>query len=700
MIVTSFVFRGIAQITYPDDIRWLDMKKDFNAKGDGITDDTEPIRRAFAKSPQDYGRPKLIYFPAGTYIVKQALISDRCCLSIRGQGPEQSIIKLADNAYGYDNPDDPKSVIETGPPGNSAHRNNIWDIGINTGKGNSGATGITYLANNKGSLRNVTISSGDGEGVAGLDLTKPWPGPCLISNLEVNGFRYGIDIAHSEFGIPFEHITLKNQKIAAIRNIDNIIAVRDIYSSNSVPALICKSGMAILIDAVFENGASSNPAIRLTRMVDFKQTGRLYARNVTSKGYRYSVEINNSDQKAFESDLSLTEYISHESHTLFDSPHKSLGLPVEETPVYHPNDLSKWENVEDHGAYPDDWENDAPGIQAALNSGKPLVYLPRGFFIINNTLSVPGTVRKIMGFDTHLRVYDSEVTVFHINQAGSEPCIIEMIQEDESHEGTVWVKHESSRPVVLKSCAIHSYQSSSGAGKLFLEDIVIGALAFTHSQSIWARQLNIETDASSPKITNSGATLWLLGMKTERKGTVIKTINNGQTEFLGTLLYPAEDFGNASLEPPAFINNNSSVSAIYALSAYSDKGNYPIHIKEIRNGATKTIRKEDLPSRSDHGSLMGLYAGFELTNDVIHSTPKINTGNKQNPSFSVQRIIPSFDGKISLSPDAGEFFIYSLQGRLIGKYIRNKHYSGTTVKLPDLNSADRILFVRTKERAQ
>ncbi|MBD3321834.1 MAG: hypothetical protein GF350_12130 [Chitinivibrionales bacterium] len=694
--VILFFQTPAAQIMYPPDIGWINIKENFNAKGDGVSDDTGPIRQALGTSPQDYGNPKVIYFPAGTYRVSSALISERCCLSLRGQGPDHTIIRLEDNARGYDNPDNPKPVFETGPGGNAAHRNNIWDLAVNTGTGNSGAVGITFLANNKGSVRNVKIISEDRKGYAGLSLTKTWPGPCLITDLEVDGFHYGIDISYSEFGPTFEHISLKNQTTAAIRNVDNVAAIRDLYSSNNVPAIISKSGMIICIDAFLENGSSSNAAIELSRMYYFKQAARLYADNVQTEGYRYSVKTNDGDNTEFNEETPLTHYLSHQPHTLFDSPARSLGLPVRETPSFHPDNLSQWENVEDHGAHPDDWNNDANGIQQALNSGKPLVYLPKGFYIINNSLSVPGNVRKILGFDTHIRVYEPDVRVFQVAHDGTHPLIIEMIQEDETHESTIWIDHVSSRTLVLKSCGISSYRAGPNAGAVFLDDMAMDELAFVPSQSVWARQLNIESPGPSPKITNNGAFLWILGMKTEQKGTVIETKNRGQTEFLGTLLYPAVDFSNAGQEKPAFINDNSHVTAMYMLSSYSSSGNYPVHIRETRGTASRRLRREDLPVRSEHGSIVSLYSGFDST--AITTLPDASmheTGRFSQKSPLDRCLILTAPGAGFRAPEKyGEISLYTLQGRLIGKYF----HSGTGVEISVQSSGGKraagILFMQ------
>lgn len=216
------------------------VKTDYDAKGDGITDDTAAIQRALddgrLQTKDYYGEPKSLYFPAGTYLVSNTLKWNGCCVNLQGQGSGSTIIKLQNSAVGFNDPNVPKAVIQT-PSGNMSFRQNITDMTVNTGTNNSGAIGISYISNNSGSLRDVTIVSGDQEGKVGLDLSRQWPGPCLVKNVQINGFDYGIYIENAEYGPTFEKITLTNQKVAGIRNEGNTLAIRGLESNNAVPAI-------------------------------------------------------------------------------------------------------------------------------------------------------------------------------------------------------------------------------------------------------------------------------------------------------------------------------------------------------------------------------------------------------------------------------------------------------------------------------
>lgn len=84
----------------------------------------------------------------------------------------------------------------TAGEGNEAYGSYIEDLTVETGSGNAGAVGIDFLANNAGAIRNVRIK---GSGHAGLSVARKWVGPCLVKNLAVEGFEYGIKASHQEY---------------------------------------------------------------------------------------------------------------------------------------------------------------------------------------------------------------------------------------------------------------------------------------------------------------------------------------------------------------------------------------------------------------------------------------------------------------------------------------------------------------------
>ncbi|HEY9846050.1 MAG TPA: hypothetical protein V6D03_07620, partial [Candidatus Caenarcaniphilales bacterium] len=64
---------------------------------------------------------------------------------------------------------------------------------------------------------------------------------------------------------------------------------------------------------------------------------------------------------------------------------------------------------------------------------------------------------------------------------------------------------------------------------------------------------------------------------------------------------------------PAFTNNESHHSLIYAVSAYDVTKNYEIQIQETRSGVTKSLTRGSTPTRSTSGSLVPLHVGYDGT---------------------------------------------------------------------------------------
>ena len=568
---------------FPTDFM-ANVKTGYGAKGDGVTDDTAAIQRALndgRSGEDDYGRPKAIYFPAGTYLVSDKLEWSGCCLSLQGQGSGISIIKLQDNAAGYGDPNAPKPVLKT-PGGNLSFRQNISDLTVNTGQNNPGAIGIDYIANNSGSLRDVAITSGDGKGHSGLDMTRYAPGSCLIKNVQLEGFDYGILVGQPEYGPTFENITLTNQNIAGILNAGNTLAIRGLQSTNSVPAIQNKesSGSVIVLNGNFQGGSSTISAI--------DNKGYLYARNIVASGYQSAI----STKGTVVPGGSQTEYVSDKIYSLFDSPQRSLNLPIQETPTFYDDNLANW------GKFAPSYYGDTDPLQSLLNSGKSTIYFPNGAYLFYNkkVVTVPASVSRIVGFSSAI---NGDGIVFRVEENSDQPLIIEQFGYGVS------VEHASARTVVIKNGA-YGYTDFPGAGKLFLEDVQLGTLNINYPHSVWARQLNTESlDAPRTKVTNQGGTLWILGIKTEGKGTVINTSAGGQTELLGTLIYPVQEFTADDKQQAAFVNNESSQSLIYSLSVYDPNSNYDIQVQETRSGVTRQLLSQDIPGR------MPLFVGYK-----------------------------------------------------------------------------------------
>ena len=604
------------QVVIPADGGYINVKTAYGAKGDGSTDDTAAILRAIRENIEE--RDHVIYFPDGVYLVSNTLIWKnlngewRAYLAFQGQSQSGTIIKLKNGAAGYGDPANPKAVIYTASnqtaanvsngQGDEAYRNNIQNLTVDTGTGNPGAIGIDYLANNQGRIESVEIRSGDGQGRIGLAMTRPYMGPGYIKNVTVTGFDYGISVKVTHSSATLEGITLRNQRVAAICNEENIVSIRKLTSVNTVPVILNIGFPALLtlIDGNFSGGSSSATAIQNT------QDAKMYLRNITTSGYQAALSNNGSTVAG----STISEWVSHSVKSLFTSPQKSLGLAVQETPQFVDTNLSNWANVVSYGARANDLGDDTAAIQAAIDSGKSTVYFPFGKYRISDTVRVRGAVQRILGMGAYISPagtsFPAGKPAFRFESGTVGTVIFENISLNRNYDVTGFPEFafpmlEDARgtTVVLKNLIDVSYRGVSGSGPLFIENICCGPFEF-NSQTVWARQLNAET--TSTHLLNNGGKLWVLGYKTEQISTIAETRNGGQTEILGSF------FSTHKLEPiTALINNELSMSIVY--STNSD-GDFQTQVSETRDGVTRTLLR-DAVLRRGYGSVVPLYVGYK-----------------------------------------------------------------------------------------
>jgi hypothetical protein len=613
-----------AQKVFPPDAAVNVTLPPYGAVPNDGKDDTAAIQRAISENGGT------VYLPAGTYNLsgpiewKDTRGKWQAHRVLQGAGPGHTVLRLKDRCAGFTNAGSPKAVVKTASQndngdgtGNQGFENGVYDLSINTGVGNTGAIGVDFLANNWGAVENVAIVSGDPArvGARGLSLRRYGPGPCLIKSVTITGFDYGIDLDHWEYSVTAEHVTLNHQRVLGIRNLNNALTIRDLISdqnlsgvpvlSNPVnPTYGTRSGLVTLIGARLTGGSSANAAI--------DNASGLYARDVTTTGYRVAVRSKGADVPG----ANVAEFSSDGYGTVHDSPAGHLRLPVEETPTYHDGDLNNWAKV---GPRMTGENDDTNAIQRALDSGKSTVYFPRGrVYYVADTLRVRGNVRRVFGSNVEIKPaathYFTDVAnpkpVFRF-ESPNDPVTAVTLERVRVEFWDVYgsgsVEHASARPVAIKDSALHAsgfaYRNAPGAGKCFIENVASDGWRtqrwfFRHGQQAWARQLNPET--SGPMITNDGATLWILGLKTEGAETALETRNGGSTELLGALLYPL-----AATDRPAIIIHEARFSGTLLLSGAN---NYNYVVRETRNGVTHDYWRNQLVG----GRLLPLYTGYPL----------------------------------------------------------------------------------------
>jgi len=595
-------------VVFPEYAGVLNVR-DFGAKGDGITDDTEALQYTLA-----IGAGKFVYLPIGEYLVSDRLEwpgdARTAPLILIGQDREKTVIRLSDNNPKYQVTGLSRSVIWTQEMGSADNfRNYIRNLTVNTGTGNHEAIGIQFMSNNMGAVVDVNIISGDGSGKIGLDLEyNSLNGPLLIKNVRIVGFDYGVKTKGSVNSQTIEHLTLENQNIFGLVNDGQVLSVRRINSINAVIAVYNSSSASVLtlIDSKLEGGDSDKPAI--------VNSGALFARNIITQGYQVAIQ-NLSGRKINEPGPDVKEFVSHDANMLFPwvKPF-SLNLPVKENPgIPWEGDFENWANVQDYGAVPDDGTDDTQTIRDAINSGKTTICFPNGSYNVSGSIEITGNVERIIGMESTLAVGKQAEPVFKLVDSPSSSDTVEIshLSVTPTNPTPAVDNASANRTLVILYCKGFG-GNHTGTGDVFYEDVGTGVnkpLKFLggKGQHAWIRQLSNEPRDNVTHLENEGADVWILGHKTEQPGILIETRDSGRTEVCGGFVYSV---GGDNTPYPMYKVVNSSMSATMGGSHYSVNYNpYEIMVRETHGDLTHDLLASSVPSRAGF-RMLPLYVGY------------------------------------------------------------------------------------------
>lgn len=533
----------------------------------------------------------------------------RCGPRIEGQNKSKTIIKLKDHIW----PDGNCNVEATdglpretcravfytgnnqasdlvGGTGQTAFKNDIWNLTINIGSGNAGAIGIDYQGSNRASIRNVNVISGDGSGRAGIVTGRSnsigaGPGPALVKNVLVQGFDYGIYSVgtSNQVGLTYEYIDLENQHVAGFcaRNLPAFVHM--VSSHETVPAFIHSGvkGSLVISDASFAGNGSNRSAIEIQNAE--KNGGVTFLTHIRTTGYRSALATGPGNGPVEGS--TITEWgwptpVSVPGATTKDP--KSLNLLAANTPEYFDSNMADWADVTEYGADKTGHRDSTAGVSAAMSSGKPVVYFPFGNYVIMDTVYIPKTVRKIEGAN-------SNVYRWKANGRPLFSCINRSGQSVEFRNFSMG--GESVRPTFSNSCTgplvianvfnAVGYSNTAGAGPVFFEDTAIPGSLYFNNETVYARQFDIE---GRPGISIMGGTTWILGFTTESGNPpcTLLTANRATVEVLGAAHYDASWFRGNDVGY-SFSNTRYSLAA----TTVSFNGWNPL-VKDMRDGTVRS----------------------------------------------------------------------------------------------------------------
>ena len=584
------------------------------ARGDGVTDDTEAFRDVWdylKRAYQKYGawtpdNSLYVYLPDGTYKVSDTLIYrgptvgsaptwngtfDINHVHWVGQSRARTVLKLADRCPGYGDPAHPKIVLAFQHPdtvfNNVPASNWLRNLTIDTGRGNAGAVALFFQGANNTDLRDMTVRSGDGAGRYGIWF-KQGSVQGYYCDVTVQGFDDGIfDSVNPEGDAAWEYLTLRGQQDAGFLLSGGGASLRRLDSEQTrpgVPALrIDGSGpQAVLLDSELRGAETAGPAVEMTRARD----QCLFARDVATAGYAQAVR--KAGLAAVPGPL-VDEYVSYPVQTLAGGgPARSLRLPILDTPP------TSWYDPKTQWAVVDDY----PSVQAALDSGRPVVCFKGRRYKLTGDVTVPASVHVVNGMAAQV-----VGGAFVLRQPSAAPVLFQ--------DTSVPIRVEARRDVIQR-CASGGVSNPQGLPvTFFLENVnddTTGDDFCRPGQRVFARSIDVEYGSGNQIVSNGGA-LWIFGYKTENGAATPFTVKNGGAlEILG-------GYTNQTNMPPPdrqhpLIRSDGGRASATLFTNLG--GPFVKAVVEVRDGREAVLSNTSLPRRGAvYGSdyVLPLYVG-------------------------------------------------------------------------------------------
>jgi hypothetical protein len=551
---------------FPADPAVIDARKEFGAKGDGKTDDTEALQNALNASCGMDGKPtRVLFLRKGIYrLTKSLIVKNAVGPWLYGEDRDGVVLKLDDGVK------DVTAVLRThpnekGPTSADWFMRNVYNLTVDAGK-NPETDGIRWYATNSGILKNVRVIGNGKVGINAGFLDQS--GPNLIQDATISGFETGI-LSQWIWGETLSRIRISDCRKTGVYVSANAVAIEDLTVTNTPQAMMVDlpndwghwSGVAALV-----GGKLCSP---------IGNRGVIYARDYTVNG-KPQVE-------------------------LLAPARKSLGqsapanpLPIRPEPrVPWDTNPKKWLCVNDFGAKAGDNQDDTEAFEKAFaeahRRGASTVYL-RGigggdpnWYNLKKAIVIPRPVRRVIGLGFG-RILGEDGGGFVIDDSSS--AAVQFLNIDSFGGPPITLTSRAQKNALLvESCGVKVI--GDGAGPIFLTNCPASVDLRVPGQSLWARQLNPEGQSDDGLVKSNGGNLWALGVKCEGKGIRFATKNGARTEIYGAFMYTAHD--TESDKRPMFLVEGASLSVFGLREISFTNICFPVKIKTPE----KTITSQD-----------------------------------------------------------------------------------------------------------
>lgn len=532
--------------------------KQHGARGDGVSDDTVAIRtairaaRSLTKDPESkYPAPhygiRVLYFPAGTYVVSDTLqLYDNVTicpngtveppwffrtsleLIVMGEGVGAATVQLAPRSPGFGDPAVPRPLFLTFPAGH--HNDGQWlgyqDIALQIGDGNPGAVALDHIANNVNGVVNLAVFSVGMRAHTGITFSRDLGGQAYFKNVSVSGFQTGIALGGSLMTVALDGVRVSEVEVG-VNITDKMAQIRGLYTTETVllPMSLHGTASVVLIDSMLKLKNPVGTADGPTAAIDNRNGTQLYVRNVSTSPEATAILAplkQDNIQGPHVIEYSLSRSISPFANAARTSPF--LHLPVPDTPATPDVDSAEEWTVFDTNVC--GVHNGTEILQAVIDSGVKYLMLrnpyppPAGTSDAHigcgvDQLVLRGNLRRLHGGWFGLGNAD-----FKSREGGRMALRVDTMDHNlpvtiEAFSGVPGIHQNSTNPLILRQVMCVHPRATCLSNTWGVKTGSIFAEAFQGSSGTVGGN-NISHFGEGPCVTMSpGGTLWALALDFE-----------------------------------------------------------------------------------------------------------------------------------------------------------------------------------------
>ncbi|KAF5378141.1 hypothetical protein D9615_007528 [Tricholomella constricta] len=412
--------------------------KDFGARGDGVTDDTNAINAAISSGSRCGGggcesttfasslTPAVVFFPKGTYLVSRPIVA-LYLTQLIGDAKSPPTLLAANNFDGM-------AIIDANPyiPGGGGaqyyiNQNNflrsIRNFVIDTRRvapERSQGTGIHWQVSQATSLMNIVFEMSTAANTAHQGIWMENGSGGFMGDLVFNGGKFGMWVGNQQFTV--RNVTINNAQTAVFShwnwgwtfqgiNINNCQVGFDL-ATGGVTESTQTVGAQAIIDAVVTNTPifirNSNPS-------NGKLAGSLVINNAKLNNVQTAVGVVGGavvlaggtktiaswgQGNVFKGTNSAASFVQgnifnpNKPSSLLDSSGRIFGKAH---PQYEAYALSQIISVKDNGARGDGRTDDTAALKAifARYSGCKIIFFDAGTYVVTSTLTIPAGTQMV-----------------------------------------------------------------------------------------------------------------------------------------------------------------------------------------------------------------------------------------------------------------------------------------------------------------